>query len=108
MDKTSVPVVHKQRRIPYNLQQKAMVEEKRLKDVGVTENVPDDQPTIWCTNPVIAPKLHNPDAIRYCSDMRVPNTAIKRSVAEVPTISDIKFKLKGAKVFSIFDMNEGY
>ena len=39
--------------------------------------------------------------------MRVPNTVIKRPVTEVPTISDIKFKLEGAKVFSILDMNKG-
>ena len=40
--------------------------------------------------------------------MRVPNTVIKRPVTEVPTVSDIKFKLEGAKVFSVLDMNEGY
>ncbi len=57
---------------------------------------------------VIAPEPHNPDSIRYCSDMHVPNTAIKIPVTEVTTISDIKFKLEGAKVFSVLDMNEGY
>ena len=76
--------------------------------MGIIEEVPDDQPTTWCTNPVIAPKPRNPDEIRYCSDMRVPNTAIKRPVTEVPTVSDIRFKLEGAKVFSVLDMNEGY
>ena len=78
-----------------------------MKELGIIENVPDSQPTTWCTNPVIAPKPHNPDAIRYCSDTCVPNTAIKRPVT-VPTISDIKFKLEGAKIFSVLDMIEGY
>ena len=87
---------------------KAKIEEKQLKDLGIIEEVPHDQPITWCTNPVIAPKPRNPDEIRYCSDMQVSNTAIKRPVTEVPTVSDIRFKLEGAKVFSVLDMNEGY
>ena len=62
----------------------------------------------WRTNPVIAPKLHNPGAIRFCSDMRVPNTAILRPVTEALTVEDIKFKHEGATVFSVLNMNEGY
>ena len=70
----SVPAVgHKQRKVPHNLRVKAKIEEKRLKDLGIIEEVPDDQPITRCTNPVIAPKPRNPDEIRYCSDMRVPN-----------------------------------
>ena len=108
VDESVTPIVHKQRRIPYNLRRKAKEEEQRLEKVGIIENVPDNQPTTWCTNPVIASKPHNPDAIRYCSDIRVPNTAIKRPVKEVLTTSDIKFKLEGCKIFSILDMNKGY
>ena len=76
--------------------------------MGIIEVVLEDQPTTWCTNPVIASKPHNPEAIRYCSDMRAPNTAIKRRVTEIPTVMDIKFKLESAKVFSVLDMNEEY
>ena len=72
------------------------------------ETVPNNQPTTWCTNPVIAPKPYNPEAIRFCSDMRVPNTATLRPVKEALTVEDIKFKLNGATVFSFLDMNEGY
>ena len=72
------------------------------------EAVPNNQPTTWCTNPVIAPKPHNPEAISFCSDMRVPNTAILRPVTEALTVENIKFKLEGATVFSVLDMNEGY
>ena len=108
MDESIQPVAHKQRRIPYNLAPKAAQEELRLKEQGVTEAVPNNQPTTWCTNPVIAPKPHNPEAIRFCSDLRVPNTAILRPVTEALTAEDIKFKLDGATVFSVLDMNEGY
>ena len=40
--------------------------------------------------------------------MRVPNTAILRPVTEALTVEDRKFKLEGATVFSVLDMNEGY
>jgi len=33
----------------------AAKEEQRLKELGIIEAVPASQPTIWCTNPVIAP-----------------------------------------------------
>ena len=107
VDESIQPVAHKQRRIPYNLAPKAAQEELRLKEQGVIEAVPNNQPTTWCTNPVIAPKPHNPEAIRFCSDLRVPNTAILRPVTEALTAEDIKFKLDGATVFSVLDMNEG-
>ncbi|KAK3739257.1 hypothetical protein QZH41_000263 [Actinostola sp. cb2023] len=108
VDETVPPIAHKQRKIPYNLKNKASLEEKRLENLGVIEVIPDDVPTTWCSNPVVTPKPHNPEVIRYCCDMRVPNTAIQRPITEVPTIEDIKFKLEGACVFSVLDMNEGY
>ena len=108
VDTSVPPVALKQRRIPYNMVKKAEREEMRLKDIGVIEDVPCDQPTTWCTSPVIAPKPHNPEAIRYCSDMRVPNTAIKRPVTDILTVEDLRVQLRGSAVFSVLDMNEGY
>ena len=108
VDESVQPVSHKQRLIPYNLAQKAAQEELRLREQGVIEAVPNNQPTTWCTNPVIAPKPHNLEAIRFCSDMRVPNTAILRPVTEALAVEDIKFKLEGASVFSVLDINQGY
>ena len=87
VDESVTPVAHKQRKVPYNLNEKAKREEQRLVEMGIIEAVPDDQPTTWCTNPVIAPKPHNPEGIRCCSDMRAPNTAMKRPVTEVPKLS---------------------
>ena len=60
------------------------------------------------TNPVIAPKPNNPDEIRYCTNMRPPNKAIKRPITEVPSVEDIAVKLSESTVFSKLDMNEGY
>jgi len=77
VDQHVEPIAHKKRKIPYNLEKKAHLEVERLKGLGVIEEVPDNTPTTWCSNPVVVPKPHNPDKIRYCSDMRMPNTAIK-------------------------------
>ncbi|PFX15070.1 hypothetical protein AWC38_SpisGene20727 [Stylophora pistillata] len=67
---------------------KAAREELRLREQGIIEVVPNNQPTIWCTNPVISSKPQTPEAIRFCPDMRVPNTAILRPVTEAPTVED--------------------
>ena len=56
----------------------------------------------------MAPKPHKPGDIRYCSNMRVPNTAIKRPITEALTVDDVRVKLNNATVFSILDMNEAY
>jgi hypothetical protein len=108
VDDSVSPVVQKPRKVPYNLEMKVRAEEIRLRGLGVIEEVPDDVPTTWCTNPVVAPKPHKPDAIRYCSNMRAPNIAIKSSNMEALTVEDVKVKLSGATHFSILDMIEAY
>lgn len=95
-----------QRHIPNNLAQKAAKEEQWLEELGIIEAVPDSQPTTWCIKLVIAPKPHNPEAICFCSDMRVPNTAILHVVTKALTVENITFKLEGATVFSVLDKNE--
>ena len=77
-------------------------------ELGIIEQVPDSVPTTWCTNPVVAPKPHTPGDIQYCSNMRVPNTAIKRPITEALTVDDVRVKLNNATVFCILDMNEAY
>ena len=107
-DTSVTPITQKPKRVPYNLKKRTMEEEDRLIAQDIIEMVPDDVPTTWCTNPVIAPKRHDREAIRYCSYMRAPNTAIKRPITEALTIEDIKVRLEGSKVFSILDMNKAY
>ena len=109
MDKTVTSIAHKPKKIPYNPAREAVREEQRLNELGVIETVPDEQPISWYTNdnPVIASKPHNLEAIRFCSDMRGPNTAILLPVTEAVTVNDIKFKFEGATVFSVLDISEG-
>ena len=108
VDMSVTPTAQKPRKIPYNLTRLAQKEEDRLLEAGIIEKVPDDIATTWCTNPVIVPKPHKPDHIRYCSNMRVPNTAIKRPITEAPTVNDIRVMMSGSTVFSTLDMNEAY
>ena len=108
VDNDVTPIAQKHRTIPYNLETKVKDEERRLMELGIIEQVPDSVPTTWCTNPVVAPKPHKPGDIRYCSNMRVPNTAIKRPITEALTVDDVSVKLNNATVFSILDMNVAY
>ena len=107
-DTSVTPIIQKPKWVPYNLERCATEEEDRLIAQDIIEMVPDDVSTTWCTNPVIAPKPHDPEAIRYCSNMREPNTAIKRPITEALTVEDIKVRLAGSKVFPILDMNVAY
>ena len=92
-DTSVTPIIQKPKRVPYNLEKRAMEEGDRLIAQDIIEMVPDDVPTTWCTNPVVAPKPHDPEAIRYCSNMRAANTAIKRPITEALTFEDIKVRL---------------
>ena len=96
------------RRIPCNLEKEEKEEEGRLLELGVIEKVPYKVATTWWINSVLAQKPLKPDAIRYCSTMKVPNTAIKRPITEALSVDDVKIKLSNANLFSILDMNEAY
>jgi hypothetical protein len=85
---------------------KAEDELKRLEELDIIEKV--DGPTPWVSPIVVAPKPKNPDEIRICVDMCLPNKAVKRERHITPTIDDIIVELTGAKVFSKLDLNSGY
>ena len=72
--------------------------------LGVIEEVPDNVPTVWCTNPVITPKKNG--NIRLCSNMRATNAAILRPNTESMTVEDAKVKMNSATYFLVMDMNK--
>ena len=88
------------------MRKKVEDELKRLEKLDIIEKV--DGPTPWVSPIVVAPKPKNPDEIRICVDMRLPNKAVKRERHITPTIDDIIVELTGAKVFSKLDLNSGY
>ena len=57
---------------------------------------------------VVVPKPSKPNEIRICVDMRSFNQAIIREQHVIPTIDDVMSDLKGRKVFSKIDLNQGY
>ena len=49
-----------------------------------------------------------PGQICICTDMRAKNQAIKRTNHSTQTFTEIIHELKGAKIFSKIDRNQGY
>lgn len=61
---------------------------------------------------VIAPKLHNCEVIRLCSDSESTNASttipVLRPVTAVLTVEDMSWDSTGATVFRVLGMNEGF
>jgi transposase InsO family protein len=106
VDESVQPVVQQHRRIPFHLRKKVEAELERLEELDIIEKI--DGPTPWVSPIVVAPKPKNPEEIRICVDMRLPNQAVQRERHITPTIDDIIVDLNGATVFSKLDLNAGY
>ena len=105
-DDTVIPVTQPHRRIPFHIRKKVEKELARLEELDIIEKV--DGPTPWVSPIVVAPKPKNPDEIRICVDMRLPNEAVLRQRHITPTIDDLIADLNGATIFSKLDLNSGY
>lgn len=75
------PVTQPHRRVPFHVRKRIEAELQRLQDFEVIEKV--DGPTPW------VPKPKDPEAVRICMDMRIPNQAIKRERHLTPTVDDV-------------------
>ena len=106
IDPAVKPVALPHRRIPYHLRKKVEVELKELEEREVIERVCG--PTPWVSPIVVVPRPSNPDEIRICTDMRIPNTAITRERHVMPTLDDIVNELNGCKYFSKIDLRNGF
>lgn len=106
IDESVQPVAQQHRRIPFHMRKKVEAELERLEELDIIEKV--DGPTPWVSPIVVAPKPKNPEEIRICIDMRLPNEAVERERHITPTIDDILVDLNGACVFSKLDLNAGY
>ena len=106
IDKSVPPVIQQPRRIPFAMRAKLSKELQRLEDMGIIEDV--QGPTTWASPIVCFPKPNNPEEIRMCIDMRVPNKAILRERHPSPTIDDLIQQLNGSSYFSKLDLSSGY
>ena len=68
------PVVQPTRRILFAIRDQVEKELKRLKDLDIIEEAQGATP--WLSPIVAFPKPNNPESIRLCVDMRLPNKAI--------------------------------
>ena len=98
------PSVQRHRRIPFHVRKKVEDELLRLEKLDIIEKV--EGPTPWISPIVVLQKKN--DSIGICVDMRLPNKAIERERHITPTIDDIITEIKGAQLFSKFDLNNGY
>ena len=105
INKNITPVAQRERRIPFALREKVNKELEKLEKAGIIEDV-TNEPTPWLNPLVIAPKPEG--KIRLCLYMRCANKAVKRTNYPIPTIDDLKCKLKGSFVFSKLDLRSAY
>ena len=106
IDPNVPPVAQPERRIPFHLRNKVADELKRLEQNDIIEDATG--PTPWVSPIVAAPKPKNPNEVRVCVDMRLPNQAIRRERHPSPTVDEIIHSLNGAKKFSKLDLRSGY
>ncbi|GAA6090226.1 uncharacterized protein K02A2.6-like [Tachysurus ichikawai] len=106
IDDTVKPVAPPHRRIPFHVRKKFEKELQLLEDEGIIEKV--EGPTHWVSPIVAMPRPKNPEKIRICVDMRLPNQAVFRVRHISPTVDDIIHDLNGAVMFSKLDLNSGY
>lgn len=101
--KTSGPPIKSHyRRVPTGLRDEAILEEERMKDLGVIE--PSESP--WAAPVVLVRKKDG--TLRYCIDYRKLNQVTQKDSYPLPNIQDCLDSLDGAKFFSSMDLSSGY
>ena len=75
----------------------------RLVKLGVLEECQESE---WAAPTFIIPKKNN--TVRFISDFRRLNTALKRKPYQIPKIQDMLQKLEGFKYATALDLNMGY
>lgn len=106
VDESVKPVAAPHRRIPFHVRKQVEQKLEQLEKKDIVERA--EGPTPWVSPIVVVPKLHKPNEIRICVDMRALNKAIIREKHIIPTIDDVAHDLNGCKVFSKIDLNQGY
>ena len=118
MKESAAPVAQRPRPVPYYLQKPLRLWLDQCVEDGIFESVPTDEPITWCSPVVVQPKpkfLHvpndklQPNMIRACIDLRVPNKHMERNrITQGPIVEDFTYKFHECVVFSKLDLRSGY
>ena len=114
----AAPVAQRPRPVPYFLQKPLKLWLDQCVNDDIFETVPADEPVTWCSPIVVQPKpryLHvandelQPNMIRTCIDLRVPNKFMERNrITQGPVVEDFICKFHDCAVFSKLDLRSRY
>ena len=104
IDPDATPVVHPPRSVPIVLKDDLKAELDRLESEGILIGV--TEPTPWVLSMVVVRKPTG--KLRICIDPKDLNKVTRRSHYPIPTIDEILPDLREAKVFSVFDVRNGF
>ena len=118
MKETAARVAQRHRPVPYYLQKPLKLWLDQCVQDDIFESVPPDKPVTWCSPVVVQPKpkyVHipndelQPNMIRACIDLRVPNKFTERNRIRLgPIVEDFIYKFHECAVFSKLDLRSGY
>ncbi len=98
------PVAISSCRMPINLKTKIKQKLDEMTEQGVIAQV--DDPTEWVSRMAVSSKRDG--GIRICIDPQALNNALMREMHPLPLIDDILPELINARLFSKFDLSNGY
>ncbi len=104
IDKQASPFSQPARRVPPAIMPKVKTALEHMVDEGVIR--PIDEPTPFCS-PMVVAYRKNGD-VRIVTDLRKLNQCVQREEFQIPTIDELAFKARGAKVFSQCDLKSGF
>ena len=104
LDNSSKPRQLPCRKIPFALQDSCKKELNTLVERGIL--APVTEPTEWVSQMALAEKQNG--KLRICIDPAPLNEALQREHYKLPTLDDVLYQLKDAKVFTKLDIKEAF
>lgn len=104
VDPQAKPVAVANCRVPISIKEKVKQKLCDMEKTGVVVKV--EEPTDWVSRMVTSTKSSGD--IRICIDPLALNMALQREMHPLPTIDDVLPELSKARVFSKFDLRNGY
>ena len=96
------PVCSPSHRLPIHLMEKARKQVQKMKELGVVRRSQSD----WCSPVVLVVKKDGD--VRVAIDFRKVNALTKKDAYPMPRVDECLEQVRGAKVFSVLDANQGY